>query len=131
MIYKPRKDLLYAFSIWLGPLIILIFLIFSFSEKLLIVFSLSLLLSFWIWNSVYYKIENGELLMKVWILKKKVKIKDITELKKTTGLYSSYALSYERLEITVKLINKIYVAPKDFETFSKDLLKQNPTIKMN
>ena len=55
--FKPKKDLTYGIVIWLGPALILPYLIFSFSNYMLIVFGIYMLLDFWIWNSTSYAIE--------------------------------------------------------------------------
>jgi len=128
MKYLPRKDRFYAFVIWSAPTIIILFLIFSFSVTTLIIFLLSFLLSFWLWNSTSYKIEKGELFIKCWVFRRKVNIKDILRVKKTRNFLASYAMALDRLEITEKNRSKYYVSPNSFETFIAELKKYNSDI---
>ena len=128
MKYLPRKDKFYAFVIWSAPTIIILFLIFSFSVTTLIIFLLSFLLSFWLWNSTSYKIEKGELFIKCWVFERKVNIKDILRVKKTRNFLASYAMALDRLEITEKNRSKYYVSPNSFETFIAELKKYNSDI---
>ncbi len=128
MKYLPRKDKFYAFVIWSAPTIIILFLIFSFSVTTLIIFLLSFLLSFWLWNGTSYKIEKGELFIKCWVFERKVNIKDILRVKKTRNFLASYAMALDRLEITEKNKSKYYVSPNSFETFIAELKKYNSDI---
>ncbi len=128
MKYLPKKDKCYTLVIWSAPIIILPFLIFSFSVTILIIFVLSFLLSFWLWNSTSYKIEKGELFIKCWVFRRKVNIKDIVKVKKTKNFLASYALALDRLEITEKNKSKYYLSPNNFETFIEELKKYNSDI---
>ncbi len=128
MKYLPKKDKFYALVIWSVPIIIIPFLIFSFSITILIIFVLSLLLSFWLWNSTSYKIEKGELFIKCWVFRRKVNIKDIVKVKKTKNFLASYAMALDRLEITEKNKSKYYISPNNFETFIAELKEYNPDI---
>ena len=128
MKYLPKKDKFYALVIWSVPIIIIPFLIFSFSVTILIIFVLSLLLSFWLWNSTSYKIEKGELFIKCWVFRRKVNIKDIVKVKKTKNFLASYAMALDRLEITEKNKSKYYISPNNFETFIAELKEYNPDI---
>ncbi len=128
MKYLPKKDKFYAFTIWSAPAILIPFLIFSFSETILIIFVLCFLLSFWLWNSTSYKIEKGELLIKCWIFKRKVNIKNIVTVKKTKNFLASYAMALDRLEITENNKSQYYVSPDNFETFIAELKKYNSDI---
>jgi hypothetical protein len=129
--FKPKKDLTYGIVIWLGPALILPYLIFSFSIYMLIVFCIYLLLAFWIWNSTNYAIENEELLIKCWVMKKRIKISEIESVRKTKNNYSSYCLSAERLGIKSFNAGEIYIAPLETELFLSELQKTNSEIKMN
>lgn len=128
MKYLPRKDKCYTLVIWSAPIILLPFLIFSFSVTILIIFLLSFLLSFWLWNSTSYKIEKGELFIKCWVFRRKVNVKDIVKVKKTKNFLASYALALDRLEITEKNKSKYYLSPNNFETFIEELKKYNSDI---
>ena len=128
MKYLPKKDKFYTFVIWSAPIIILPFLIFSFSVTILIIFVLSFLLSLWLWNSTSYKIEKGELFINCWVFRRKVNIKDIVKVKKTKNFLASYAMALDRLEITEKNNSKYYISPNNFETFIAELKKYNPDI---
>ncbi len=132
MNFSSRKDLVYACAIWCLPLFLITWLIFSYSLAMLIIFVSSVFLSFWLWNSTNYKIENGELYIKCWILRKRVNIQNILKIRKTNNLLSSYALSCERLEITEKKrYGKYYVSPDNFNLFIDELKKNNSDIVVN
>lgn len=128
MYFFPKKDFVYALAIWNAPVVILVILLFFYSQTLLIIFFITIFLSSWLWNSTSYKIENGELFVKCWILKKRIKIKSILNIKKTKNIHSSYSLSTERLEITEETKSKFYVSPNDFDSFIKELKKYNSNI---
>ena len=129
--FKPKKDLTYGIVIWLGPALILPYLIFSFSIYMLIVFGIYLLLAFWIWNSTNYAIEDGELLIKCWVMKKRIKISEIESVRKTKNNYSSYCLSAERLGIKSFNAGEIYIAPLETDLFLSELRKINSKININ
>jgi len=128
MMFQPKKDLVYGFIIWIAPVIVIPFLISSFSLVLLIVFILTILLSLWIWNSCEYRIVNNELYLKCWILNNKIKINDILSIKKVRNVYSSFALSVKRLELELKSHSKLYVAPINFDDFIAELKTINHNI---
>ncbi len=128
MQYPPKKDTFYALVIWSVPIILIAFLIVSFSEALAVLFILSVLLSYWLWQSTRYEIENGELLIQCWIFRRKVNIKDIVRVKKTRNFLASYAMALDRLEITERNKDKYYLSPNDFHAFLAELKKYNPDI---
>ncbi len=130
MQYLPKKDLIYALTIWAAPTIVLFLLLFNFSFTLLIIFILSFMLSFWLWNSTKYEITNGELCIRCWLFKKRVNIKDIEQVKKTKNIWASYALAVERLEITEKNKSKYYISPNNFEAFIAELKRYNAAIRV-
>jgi len=131
MTFKPKKDLLYGIIIWIGPLILIPFLSFYYSLELLIVFIASILLSLWIWFSTEYRIEDNELYIKSWVLRKRIKLSDIMAIRKVENIYSSYALSVKRLEIDVKSFGKTFIAPDDFDNFINEIRKKNSNIMFN
>lgn len=131
MKFQPKRDLTYGIVIWLGPALILPYLIFSFSFYMVIVFAVYLSLAFWIWNSTSYAIENGELLIKCWVMKKRIKISEIKSVRKTKNNYSSYCLSAERLGIKSFNEGEIYIAPLESETFLSEIQKINSDIKIS
>ena len=128
MNFLPKKDLVYGVVIWSVPIIMIPFLVYFYSLTILIIFILSVLHSLWIWNSTVYKIENGELYIKSWILRRKIDIQNIKEIKKTKNVWSSYALSTERLEISENGKSTYYVAPLEFKLFIEELKKYNSNI---
>ncbi|NOX37536.1 MAG: hypothetical protein GXO78_08365 [Calditrichaeota bacterium] len=131
MEYSPKKDGIYALAIWSAPILLFFFLIFSYSQLILGIFILSVLLSFWMWNSTRYSIENGELFIKCWVLKKKVPVKDVVKVRRTRNYLASYALAVDRLEITEKNNQKFYVSPDNVEMFISELKKYNPNISIS
>lgn len=126
MRFSAKKDLIYAFVIWSGPFFLIPFLFFE-QKIILILFVAALMLSIWIWNSTIYRIENGILNVKCWILRTQIKISEINTVKKTKNIESSYALSMERLAINFHQ-NTIYIAPSNFDAFIDELTKHNPNI---
>jgi len=128
MQYPPKKDALYALAIWSGPIIVLLFLILSYSVALMVLFILTVLLSFWIWHSTLYEIRDGELMIQSWIFRRRVRIQDIVSVKRTKNLFASYALSRDRLEITLQNQDKYYIAPNDVDAFIAELKQYNPEI---
>ena len=130
MYYSSRKDLVYKIVIWSLPIFFLPFVFIIFSMAMIVVFVFSLGFSFWLWNSTSYKIENGELYIKCWILRKKVNVQNILKVRKTNNILSSYALSAERLEITENTQSIFYISPNDFDSFIEELKKYNSSIEI-
>ncbi len=128
MNYSPKKDMFYTFVIWSAPIVIIPFLIFSFSVNILIIFILSFLLSFWLWHSTNYKIEKGVLFIKCWLFRRRINIKNIEKVKKTKNPLASYAMALDRLEITEKNKSKYYISPNNSGTFIAELKKYNSDI---
>ena len=128
MQYSPKKDALYALAIWSAPILVLLFLVYSYSVALLVLFILTVLLSVWIWHSTRYEIRDGELIIQSWIFRRRVKIQDIVSVKKTKNLLASYALSRDRLEITEQNQDTYYIAPNDVDAFIAELKQYNPNI---
>ena len=128
MLFQAKKDLIFGIAIWHGPILLLIFLAFYYSLTLLIIFACLLGLSFWIWNSTEYRIEDNELFIKQWVLRKRITISDIESIKKVKNILSSYALSYERLEIRAKSHSKLYIAPLEFDKFINEIKNKNPNV---
>ena len=127
MRYGPKRDIVYGIAIWSNQLVIIIFWFLFFSKAMMIVWLISFLLTLWIWNSTEYRIIDGELRIKCWLFRKRVKIQDILSIKRTNNIYSSFALSTDRLEIIDKS-DKYYVAPLDFENFINEMKKNNSSI---
>ena len=127
MKHPPKKDVVYGIVVWSIAVVLLPILIFFFSVGVAIMYILSVLLVVWMWNSTVYIIENDELYIKCLVFRKHVQIKDIQSIKRTRNIYSSFALSVDRLEITDKS-DKYYVAPKDFESFIEELKSYNENI---
>lgn len=100
----------------------------SLEMPVIILTAIFYLFSLWLWNSTYYKIEDGFLLIKCWIFRKGVKIADIESVKNVTNIYSSYALSVKRLEIKYKNWSIVYIAPVEEEKFKQELMNINGSI---
>ena len=128
MKYSPNRDRIYALAIWSAPVIVGLVLILSFSRALLGILVLTFLLSLWLWNSTSYEIENGRLLVRSWIFRRRANVGDIAKVRRTRNLLASYALSSDRLEIVEKNNAKYYVSPKDVESFIAELKSLNPDI---
>ena len=128
MKYSPNRDKIYALAIWSTPVIVGLVLILSFSEALLGILVLTILLSLWLWKSTSYEIENGQLFVRSWIFRRRANVGDIAKVRRTRNLLASYALSSDRLEIVEKNNAKYYVSPKDVESFIAELKSLNPDI---
>lgn len=78
-------------------------------------FSLMMLLPSYL--NTYYKIDNGELLVKSGVFKTTVSIAEIEDIKPTKSLWSAPALSIDRLVIHYGDGNRVVVSPKDKQEF--------------
>ena len=131
MKYTPKRDMVYALIIWGNLIVLLPFLIVFFTVEGFAVYLIILCISYLRWDSTEYRIEKGELIVKCWMCKKKIRIQDIKSVKRTNNIYSSFALSSDRLEITEESNKKFYAAPQDFKSFIKELRSINDNIFVN
>ena len=133
MSFKPKIDLLYGTVIWSLPVVVAPFLFLDHNAPawmLIMVFFLCVMISFWMMNSTEYRIDDGFLIARCLVLRKVIRISDIHSVRKTNNIWSSYALSSERLEINFHSYDKIYISPLEEETFIAELQKENPKIEI-
>lgn len=124
--FPPRRDKVYAFAIWLAPVITAALIIIAFSIPLLVIFILSLLLSFWLWNTTdYYILNDNEFLIRSCIFKKTIPINEIWSVRQVRNLYSSFALAVNRLEIKTINYETFYISPEDSDSFLNEIRKHN------
>ncbi len=128
MTWQPRKDLAYAAAIWSAPVVVLLVMLLSFSWTLLAILALSAMLSWWLWSSTGYEIEDGELRVRCWVLRRRVPVGEIRRVRRTRNVKASCALAVERLEITLRDGSTFFVSPADEGGFVAELKRTNPGI---
>lgn len=81
--------------------------------------------------NTYYILDHGVLHITCGLFyKENFLIADITQIRATNNPLSSPALSMERLEIQFKSKQSIMISPKAKNDFIKELVQQNPSIKV-
>ena len=81
--------------------------------------------------NTYYILDHGVLQITCGLFyKENFLIADITQIRATNNPLSSPALSMERLEIQFKSKQSIMISPKAKNDFIKELVQQNPSIKV-
>lgn len=100
--------------------------ILSKEYTLSIVFSILLVLFYFLAKSIQYKIDGENLI--IW--KTKIPIKSIHKVYRTRIPLSSPALSLDRIGVVYNKYDEIFISPKEREEFIKELLKINPNIEV-
>ena len=125
-IYKSKIDW------WLILLIVGVFGypivdgILSKEYTLSIVFSILLVLFYFLAKSIQYKIDGENLI--IW--RTKIPIQTIHKVYRTRMPLSSPALSLDRIGVVYNKYDEIFISPKEREEFIKELLKVNPNIEV-
>lgn len=125
-IYKSKIDW------WLILLIVGVFGypivdgILSKEYTLSIVFSILLVLFYFLAKSIQYKIDGENLI--IW--RTKIPIQSIHKVYRTRIPLSSPALSLDRIGVVYNKYDEIFISPKEREEFIKELLKVNPNIEV-
>ena len=89
-----------------------------------LVFTLILILFYFLSKMIKYEINEGNLI--IW--KTKIDIKTIRKVYRTYNPLSSPALSLDRIAIVYNKYDEVLISPKEREAFIEDLLKINPDI---
>lgn len=100
--------------------------ILSKEYTLSIVFSILLVLFYFLAKSIQYKIDGENLI--IW--KTKIPIQSIHKVYRTRMPLSSPALSLDRIGVVYNKYDEIFISPKEREEFIKELLKVNPNIEV-
>ena len=131
MYFPAKKDIFYKTIIWGVIIISFVPLFFAFDWIALI--TLLLLMSFliWLYFSTGYLIEGEQLIIKFGPFRKKININDISKLSKTRNLLSSYAFSFDRIEIMYNSFDIVYISPLHQKEFIHFLLQVNPNINVD
>jgi hypothetical protein len=98
------------------------------SEEYLVslLFSVVLLVFYFLSKTIQYKIEDENLV--IW--KTKIKIQSIRKIYKTRNPLSSPAMSLDRIAIVYNKFDEVLISPKEREEFIAELLKINPNIEV-
>jgi hypothetical protein len=98
------------------------------SEEYLVslLFSVVLLVFYFLSKTIQYKIEDENLV--IW--KTKIKIQSIRKIYKTRNPLSSPAMSLDRIAIVYNKFDEVLISPKEREEFITELLKINPNIEV-
>ncbi|MFN8325318.1 PH domain-containing protein [Flavobacterium sp.] len=100
--------------------------ILSKEYTLSIVFSILLVLFYFLAKSIQYKIDGENLI--IW--RTKIPIQSIHKVYRTRIPLSSPALSLDRIGVVYNKYDEIFISPKEREEFIKELLKVNPNIEV-
>lgn len=100
--------------------------ILSKEYTLSIVFTVLLVLFYFLAKSIQYKIDGENLI--IW--KTKIPIQSIHKVYRTRIPLSSPALSLDRIGVVYNKYDEIFISPKEREEFIKELLKVNPNIEV-
>jgi hypothetical protein len=98
------------------------------SEEYLVslLFSVVLLVFYFLSKTIQYKIEDENLV--IW--KTKINIQSIRKIYKTRNPLSSPAMSLDRIAIVYNKFDEVLISPKEREEFITELLKINPNIEV-
>lgn len=100
--------------------------ILSKEYTLSIVFTVLLVLFYFLAKSIQYKIDGENLI--IW--RTKIPIQSIHKVYRTRIPLSSPALSLDRIGVVYNKYDEIFISPKEREEFIKELLKVNPNIEV-
>ncbi len=128
--YKARRDLTFAAVLSITPLVCWGFMLaapnlFKFCTALLIT-----LLFAWIWLDTVYMLRDEFLVYRSGPLRGKIPISTINEIRTHVRSLSGIrpALSFEYLQIRYKGNRKLFIAPRNEQSFIEDLERHNPKI---
>ncbi|UOE95038.1 PH domain-containing protein [Alkalihalobacillus sp. LMS39] len=85
----------------------------------------------WVWFQTGYMIESETLFIKCGPIKLLVKIADIEQIRLTKNPFTAPALSMDKIEIQYAPYRTVQISPIDQQQFIEQLLKHNPTIKID
>ncbi|MFF3100229.1 PH domain-containing protein [Viridibacillus arvi] len=131
MYYPSKKDIWLAVINW--AVIISCFLPLAIQRDygaLFFTIPLALFLG-WSWFTTGYRISNELLIIQSGPLKKRIPIKDIKKIMSTKNPLASFALSFDRIEISYGTdYGMVLVSPKNKSAFVKHLKNINPQIEL-
>lgn len=123
MFFSPKRDFLHGSLIWGTNALAMSVLVADFSWFAFIFLAPVIILFCWFWFGTGYIITKHELIAKIGPIKYTVLLEEINCTRKTKNLWSSAALSYQRIEIRYGRHNQyLYVSPNKEDEFIK-LLK--------
>lgn len=142
LLYFPtKKDIWFYLIIWGLVIFMMLFYIFggkpvgwqlitynSIPGYIISVLILTLLL--WIWFGTSYKIEREFLKLKYGPFKSKIKIDEITKIRRTKSILTAPSLSVDRLAIHYSNYAVINISPKNESEFAYMLLGVNLSIQL-
>ena len=128
--YKARRDLTFAVVLSITPLVCWGLML---AAPNLIMFCVALLISLlfaWIWFDTVYMLGDGFLVYRSGPLRGKIPISTINEIHTHVRSFSGIrpALSFEYLQIRYKGNRKLFIAPRNEQSFIEDLERHNPKI---
>ena len=85
----------------------------------------------WMWFRTGYNIEDTKIKVRCGPLKWTININDIQQIHKVKTLFSSPALSINKLKITYGKYNEICISPKNEDDFLRLIMKENPRIQLD
>ncbi|MCM3409822.1 PH domain-containing protein [Metabacillus litoralis] len=135
MFFQSKRDILYFIAIW-GTVFIIILGSFFDTEPIVIkiayyligIISIGILI--WIWFGTGYKIEDDLLKAQCGPFQWKLNVKEIRKVRKVKSIFTSPALSIDRLDIYYGKYNLIRISPENESEFIDLLLKENPQIQL-
>lgn len=135
MFFQLKKDILYFIAIWGTVFIIILGSLFD-TEPIVIkiayyligIISIGILI--WIWFGTGYIIEDDLLKVQCGPFQWKLNVKEIRKVRKVKSIFTSPALSIDRLDIYYGKYNLIRISPENESEFIDLLLKENPQIQL-
>lgn len=132
MIFPARKDGIYRIVFYLIFVAMLFSILDGIKNSSWLSVSVITLLSIfliWIWVYTKYTITPDYVKIRMGPYERKIAIDDIRSVRQTKNVFSSFALSTNRLEIVYcKYYNVTYIAPKQADMFIRMIRDINPHI---
>lgn len=143
MYYPSKRDVFFAIILWLCILALIIPPVFfpnvgvwmtpEFLNKqwikIVVLYTIALFI-IWIWMRTGYTIKDHLLFIQSGPYKKSINISEIQSIRETKNIFSAPALAIDRIEITYGKYEVTTISPKNKAEFIRQLLKQNPNIKV-
>ncbi len=122
--FRSKKDIRFGIVVW--PIMALPLLLSFWADWMTLLFVLpGSVLSAWIWFGTGYTVTDTELKVRCGPFKETIPLEKISEVKKTWNLWSSAALSFDRLAIK-HLYDTTYISPAEEEEFLRLLGERCP-----
>ncbi len=127
---KIGLEILLPIVIIFGTLIVIMFMERNWPGLIILVIVFSILIH--LFTSTIYLIKDGELIIKISFLYRKVlNIQAISKISETNIPFSSPAASLDRLEVVYNKFDSIVISPKDKTGFINEILEQNAAVIIN